>query len=684
MKKEVIFFILVFTFVLPMASATLSSGMDEIQNYVDQYKTGTISAPQLVVYIEYAKNKIYEELDKEGRNAFTETEIEAVFDKSIDDKNDQRFSQYEKKFLTNDFEVVFRANSFYRYDREYYEQREEDLTNYYTIDYELVAANTESFSDLGSEIRKFISDLKNLVEVNGSADDEELLRKNLNKIKQKVREIEDRDECAELMEDLGMTENEDIFGKDRSFYYVIKEQINERCRNVSKCDSVCEPIEICVDCEPECYDEEVCGEVCEPTEVCEDVCEDVFNNETNQTDQVCDEVCEPTEVCEDVCEMEKVCTGCEDVCETRESCHRQCEFTEQCTEFSTGEIRMAGECGLHSNIHISAWGEGFNRYHGVNKGGEWGRSCDSDIQNHVKLRKVLQKDINNEFAKWYFEEFLIEDYDKMINGDGGFKYVLEILTRNEEKIAQNFHCSENKTWPAGFEKIDITYINENTRVEVWEKNIPVEQDNAEYYTTLYKYSWVPSRELLKGLINYQISETDILGPSAKDVAKIKADAGKMEIVNSLSERYGGSFDVKLELKDKEENVILKYLQINPDVAVKLVDSIEEDPDISIEIEYDVLYDFISYISYEKEAERIYGPRWVHIGTVGGPGDFFGVLGAVSKMWREGITIKPRYALLKLLFNSKSVIQLMQGRVESIPYQGGGVQISSEALSELER
>ena len=98
MKKEVVF-VLTFIFILPMVPASLSSGMDEIQNYVDQYKTGTISAPQLVVYIEYIKNKMYEDLDKGGRKAFTEAEIETVFDKTDlggRDKRDWRLTQYEK------------------------------------------------------------------------------------------------------------------------------------------------------------------------------------------------------------------------------------------------------------------------------------------------------------------------------------------------------------------------------------------------------------------------------------------------------------------------------------------------------------------------------------------------------------------------------------------------------------
>ena len=81
MKKGLIVSILVFIFILPVVSASLSSSMDKVQDEVDLYEAGEISAPQLVVYIEYIKNKMYEELDKQNKNAFNESEVVAVFDK---------------------------------------------------------------------------------------------------------------------------------------------------------------------------------------------------------------------------------------------------------------------------------------------------------------------------------------------------------------------------------------------------------------------------------------------------------------------------------------------------------------------------------------------------------------------------------------------------------------------------
>ena len=134
--KRVIIIVFAFLLILPVVSASLSSNMAEVEEYIEEYKAGKLTAPQLVVHIEYVKNKMYEELDKEERNAFTEGEITSVFDKTSfgeKDRRNQRFTQYEKRFETDDFQVVFRADSFFRHDRQYYEKRETTAPNYYIM-----------------------------------------------------------------------------------------------------------------------------------------------------------------------------------------------------------------------------------------------------------------------------------------------------------------------------------------------------------------------------------------------------------------------------------------------------------------------------------------------------------------------------------------------------------------------
>lgn len=649
MRKELVICILVLFLIVPV-SATLASKMDEVQSYVNQYKAGSLDAAKLIVHIDYIQNKMYEELDKQGQKAFTETEIVAAFDKKQTNEYEKWLEQYEKRFITPDFHIVFNAYSFYRHDKEYYEQRAE-LELFFVINYEVEPVKwVVDEGDIGAKIKNFLSNLKSFSNLEYDKDEFEILREQMSDIRSTIWEIKERDDCREIMSSAGLTEFEDAWDKGR-YDYKIKETTQQNCWDNPKCDQVCSDVKRCPDdCTPSCYNETSC---------ITGVCEDIFNNETNSTESVCED---------DVCLEQESCSGCE--CWIESQCDQVCVDAQQCDEWVEGELKIEANCRKEgSDFFISAWGPNLDYYQELNN--NYGKNnCGGDLEGLVNLRKIFQKSINDEFVKWYFEEYLAgSDYDKILNGDQGFKRVLEVLTRNEEDILNTLQC-EQQEWPSGFENIDITYVNDNTHVEVWEKMILIQGHSEKVYTTLYKYSWIPSKELLKELIDYKLSETGTFGPSARDVASIKQDQGQMALVYALSEKYGGSFDVKLELIDNEDVIIVKYLQVNPDVAVKIGDELDEKPDISIKIDYDVLYNFISYMNYEIDGGRIYGPHWVWVEGGDGPENFFGMIGAVSKMWREGITIKPRQALLKLLFNSKNLIGLIGNGADGEVVQRG--------------
>jgi len=660
MKKEVIL-LFVILLVFPMASASLSTSMDEVASYVAQYESEGINAPQLVVYIEYIKNKMYEELDKEGKGAFTEAEIKSVFEKTEVKPWEHWGNQFEKKFITDDFVLVFTAHPFYRRDRAYWESRDDDLERYYRVEYHLKAIDVEGGRSLVTEIKSLIPDIRYLAE-NEDVEKFEELKDRFSKIKQRVQE--EKDDCEEFMEELDMVRDEhelkDPYTTEKRYYYIIEQEIERNCwTDQGPCYMSCKTVERCepVECTPYCYMNFTGeSELCDPE--CEDVCiEYEIINETPT------ENCTKWEHC-GLCPIEEeVCEGCENVeeiCWPEEKCYDVCaEGKENCEEHTIAEIKLEGICAKNQiNIWIGAHGKDWGPLRHLNEGrGEW--TCDREIEELVNLRKAFQDDINNDFASWFFEDFMGgDDYDKIFNGGKGFQSVMEILIRNEEEVSERLRCSENPEWPEGFEKVEITYINNNTHVEVWEKKVPVEWANTNYHTTLYKYSWIPSKQLMKDLINHKVSETDTFGPTAKDIAAIRADQGQMYLITSLAESYGGSFDVELELREEAGEIVKKYLTINPNVTVQFFDEIDRDPDISIEVDYDVLYDFIKYMNYEMEGGSIRGPHLVWVGDQGGPGKIFSTLGAMSKLWKEGVTIKPRHSLLKLLFNSPEIIGLM--------------------------
>ena len=619
-------------------------------------------------------------------------------------------NEYQKVFTTDDFDVIFMAQPHFRQDKEYYEEREEEGKAYYDIRFEIrPTKGVTDTTNLVAEFNDFYIDLKLATADNSDLElstmpNFEEIRESFGKFKKKISQLQ-QNECEELMDEILSSDDEFIEldpnmppsnmpppnmqykGKEKMYSKMIKQQFRTECWNDQFCEDVCEDEENCFEnCHPEQHCEQKCDSECHDEETCENVCETTieFNEETglNESSENCEDVCTPKEVCNNNCWQdcydEQVC---EEICETNKKCNHECKEQEKCEEQPDGEIRINGNCGKYnSDINIGANGPGLDYFNELNNF-HMDMGCGEQIKPLVELRKIYQKDINEEFARWYFEDFIGDDPEKVMNGGNGLRRMLEMLTWNENEISQGFHCGpmENAAWPEGFKRIEFTYDNENTHVEVWEKSIPVEFTPVKHWTTLYKYAWIPEKEVVKKLIDYKMSELNTIGPSAKDVAEIRSDEGKMAIINNLADKYSGSFDVRLELVDEEGSIAKKYLQINPDVAVIVTDvEPEDDEDISITIDYDLLYGFINYITFEIEGDKIQGPHWVNIDDDGGPGQFFSIVGGLSKLWREGVKIRPRYALFKMFFNTGDIISLMKESESSSDYSNN-VDITEEPI-----
>ena len=193
--KKVIFSLLFILLTIPIVSASLS--LSEVSSYVEDYNEGEINSAQLIVYLEYLQSKMYESLDKEGKKAFTLDEIETVFGKAI---NDEKIEEFEKVFYTSDFAVVFSAYPFYRYDEEYYEKRESESEDYYSIGYYLRPLQGSSgSSDLVTGIKKFVNDLDSMVDTEDFSKFEEL-KAYLSGLRQQISQV---DNCEEIAKEVG-------------------------------------------------------------------------------------------------------------------------------------------------------------------------------------------------------------------------------------------------------------------------------------------------------------------------------------------------------------------------------------------------------------------------------------------------------------------------------------------------
>ena len=144
---------------MPASFASLSDSIDKMNSYVDQYKEGKLDAAKLVIYLEYTKNQLYDSLDKNEEEGFPESEVKSVLGES------EHSQGYESIFSTPDFDVVIVAHPFFKRDKDYYEQREDEADAYFRIDYDIRqskgSTNTDSIKE---DIKSFVDDFKDELE----------------------------------------------------------------------------------------------------------------------------------------------------------------------------------------------------------------------------------------------------------------------------------------------------------------------------------------------------------------------------------------------------------------------------------------------------------------------------------------------------------------------------------------
>lgn len=594
--------------------ASLNDYLNTVQNYVNDYESKELNIAELIIYLEDAKINMYETMGEEGKRTFSEDEIMREFGTLENPKIE---------YITNNFKLVIDADYFLT--EEYYASETEEIP--YVISYYFEPLEGVSGADLETAVNTLINKIKTTNITNISNEEFEELRNELAEISFAVSNIQD---CQTTLNSIMTFQDENRDGK--TYSTKIKEKQSERCHPEQNCTQVCEEVQ---DCWDECHMEEVCQE--------------------------------------GDCQMER---ACEEVCNTYEECHPECEQIQVCEEYTSDELFLKGFCDNEGggSIWIEANGMEFEEYNQLNNYNFDEIYCQKRIDGLIKIRKKLQESVNNDFVKWCFEEYLSENVEKMMHGDTGFRRVMNLITWIEEEIAQRNYCWETESWPEGFEKIEVDYESETVKVKIWEKMVPVEwmgERGGRAWTTLYNYSWFPSREELKQIITYGLNKNS-LGPSSDELAGIKTDPNQLEVIERLSAGYGGSLDIKFELIEEGEAIITKYLTINTEDILMFKNDLNNNAveDISISINYYSLYDFINYMRMLGE-EKINGPNWVDVqGEEFDFGQVLGVIGAISKFWREGVNIMPRYALFNLMFTVFDMVDFAQQITTMQTAQGG--------------
>ena len=265
--------------------------------------------------------------------------------------------------------------------------------------------------------------------------------------------------------------------------------------------------------------------------------------------------------------------------------------------------------------------------------------CKARYDEYVKIRLLFEKAMPG-FPRWYFGEFK-EGADNYFSIASGHEYLMHELDSNMKGIREHEICAEDKQ---SIGVIEIDYETDSEKFKVW-------QEGDE---TFYEFYFMPSKEMMKEII-----ETKITDPTARSSGYSDSNQ-RTEKIRKLSDKYGGSFDAIVKIVDSEGNGILyKHVTINPDVIITsktAADYSEEEIDVSLEIDYDRMYEYMEYISKDVQGTKAINADWDKNPNGGNMGHLFGILSKGFGMWIKGVKVKPVTEVPGLIFNLKLITE----------------------------
>jgi len=351
------------------------------------------------------------------------------------------------------------------------------------------------------------------------------------------------------------------------------------------------------------------------------------------------------------CDIDEESKKCEGTCKPEDACIEKCvkgegewwkefenkeEFKEQLGGFEAGGNCRTAKGKTEGFIWFGGWGDPFQRiqplknkyYSGGNA--DW---CKIELQNFIKQREEFEKGFNQEFAKWFFEDYLAnsaENWEQAVSG------IFELYWKNvdnQREIAFRMKCLDknNINDIMSPNLINIKYETDYGKLEYWEEIKTVKMPGMEEEVNIispYMKTWIfPSKEFIeyemkKAMKNHEFpgSPEDKMerkneeGPTAEEKEMIKQDEKFMNMIRTIAEKYGGSLDVVVQFKDLTNNEVVfnLYVQVNENDIIKMTPMLPEEvskKDVTAEIDFEKIYELIYSQEKEMRGEQIESPPW---------------------------------------------------------------------------
>ncbi|MDO8460048.1 MAG: hypothetical protein Q7S74_02995 [Nanoarchaeota archaeon] len=351
------------------------------------------------------------------------------------------------------------------------------------------------------------------------------------------------------------------------------------------------------------------------------------------------------------CNIDGESKKCEETCKPEDTCVEKCtkgegewwkefenkeEFKEQLGGFEAGGNCRTEKGKTNGFIWFGGWGDPFekiqplkNKYYSRGNA-DW---CKFELQNLIKQREEFEKGFNQEFAKWFFEEYLANSAE---NWEQAVSEIFELYWKNvdnQREMAFRMKCMDKSDIKdvMNYNLINIKYETEYGKLEYWEEVKTVKIPGIEEEVTIispYMKTWIfPSKEFIifemkqamknrefPGSPEDKMERKNEEGMTAEEKEMIKQDEGFMKLIRTMAEKYGGSLDAVVQFKDLTTNEIVfnLYAQVNEKDIIKMTPMLPEEvteKDVTAEIDFEKIYELIYSQEKEMRGEQIESPPW---------------------------------------------------------------------------
>ncbi len=323
---------------------------------------------------------------------------------------------------------------------------------------------------------------------------------------------------------------------------------------------------------------------------------------------------------------------------------KQEEHKEEKGVFVAGGSCRTEQGKIQSNMWFSGWGDPFENIEKYKRkyydwGGDW---CKWDLENSIKQRIEMEKGLNQEFAKWFFEDYLAgsaEEWEQHMSG------LFELYWKNVDisrMMAERMQCLGKNDITEVYQPqlIKFEYSSEYGKIEYWEELKEVKMDWMEQkvkIVTPYMKVWIYPPE---GFVKYEMKKSmekhEFPGrpeeklkiknegfPPREVIDNLRNNNKFMEKLEKISENSGGELNGVLQIIDPqtEEVIFNMYVQVSESYVIKLTPMlVSEVPEqeVKITVPFDKIYDMVLFQEKNFKGAQIESPPWARKGGgVGG-------------------------------------------------------------------